>query len=193
MSILLEKKTNNFHFGIWKTNESISHLRKLSKNLDDSHLKLEKRKKEYLSTRILLNHMNPLLEITYNDKSAPIVNKNMHISISHCENLTSLILSKKPVGIDIQKINSKSKSISSKFINRHHLQDLSEEKACLLWTIKEAVFKWRRGDRINFKKDIVVLQFTLKNSGKTPVQFKHESVECNYLKIENQYLSYVCQ
>ena len=172
MSILLEKKTNNFHFGIWKSDQSISHLRQLSKNLDDSHLKLEKRKKEYLSTRILLKHMNPLMEVTYNEKGAPIVNKNMHISISHCDNLTSLILSKKPTGIDIQKINKKPMNVSSKFINRHHLHDLSEEKACLLWTIKEAIFKWRRCDGINFKKDIVVLQFTLKNSGKHTVYIK---------------------
>ena len=91
-----------------------------------------------------LQHMIQIKEIDYNKDGSPKINHKKEISISHSDNLSCIILSKKRNGIDIQTIKRKSLNISSKFINPHHIKDLTKEKATLIWTMKESIFKWHK-------------------------------------------------
>ena len=93
MGILLEKQSEDLHIGVWEITESIDELRTLTKDSDDSHLNLVKRKKEFLSTRLLLQHMIQIKEIDYNKDGSPKINHKKEISISHSDNLSFIILS----------------------------------------------------------------------------------------------------
>ena len=192
MGILLEKQSEDLHIGVWEITESIDELRTLAKDSDDSHLNLEKRKKEFLSTRLLLQHMIQIKEIDYNKDGSPKINHKKEISISHSDNLSCIILSEKRNGIDIQTIKRKSLNISSKFINPHHIKDLTKEKATLIWTMKESIFKWHKIKSVNFKEDIIIPEFKIEKQGCVITEFKGDHIRCNYLKIQDKYLSYVC-
>ena len=68
-----------------------------------------------------------------------------HISISHSKELSrNNYISDKQVGLDIEHISEKPLRLSPKFITDNSHQDLTKEKATLIWCCKEAVFKWHQ-------------------------------------------------
>jgi 4'-phosphopantetheinyl transferase len=187
--IIKEKKSE---IGIWKMEESLVELQNMISKADSSHLNSEKRKKEFLSTRILLNKLNPNSEITYNKFGAPQLSDGKQISISHSKTSVAIIRSDNNVGIDIEEISEKAIRISSKFINKNHFVNLTKEKATLIWCVKECIFKLFKKGNIDFKNDLKIETFDTKEKGKLNCNFKAEKIIVNYRKIDNQYLAYVC-
>ena len=183
---------NNSKIGIWKMEEKLKELQIILTKINISHLNSEKRKKEFLSTRILLNKLNPNSEITYNKYGSPQLSDGKQISISHSKTFIAIIVSEKNVGIDIEEISEKALRIASKFINKNNLLNLTNEKATLIWCVKECIFKLFRKGNIDFKNDIKIETFDTKEKGKLNCNFKGEKIIVNYRKIDNQYLAYVC-
>ena len=98
-------KKNEYIVAIWKDSESLEELISLNPQVSTIHLNSPKRKKEYLSIRLLLKTILPNSQISYNKYGGPeLVNKN--ISISHSKGLSAIIISDKQVGIDIEKISN---------------------------------------------------------------------------------------
>ena len=89
-------------------------------------------------------------------------------------------------------ISDKSLRLKEKFINSHHTQ-LNKEKSTLIWSIKEAVFKFHKIGNVDFKKDISVPEFILKENGKMDIRFKNNTLKSYYFKVKNSYLAYVCK
>ena len=54
MGIILNTTENNCHIAIWDMRESLNEIIKLSKPFDLIRLKTEQRKKEFLTSRLLL-------------------------------------------------------------------------------------------------------------------------------------------
>ena len=185
-------KENNSEIGIWKMEESLVELQNMISKADSSHLNSEKRKKEFLSTRILLNKLNPNSEITYNKFGAPQLSDGKQISISHSKTSVAIIISDNNVGIDIEEISEKALRISSKFINKNHLINLTKEKATLIWCVKECIYKLFQKGNIDFRKDIIIEEFQIEKKGKINCKLRGEKIIVNYQKIDNQYLAYVC-
>ena len=193
MGIILSTTENNCNIAIWDTQETLDEILKLSKPFDLIRFKTEKRKKEFLSSRLLLEQLNPNAIITYNDFGAPELDNGKYISISHSKEMVAIIISEQQVGLDIEQISEKALRLAAKFISAKNQSNLTKEKATLIWCCKEAIFKWHQKGGVDFIKDIIIPEFTVKAKGIITIQFKSKELNLNYQKINNQYLVYVCK
>ena len=193
MPLAHKLKFSNCIIAIWNTTESLDDLKKESDISDIYIFKSEKRKKEIFSRNLLLNKMIPEAKISYNNFGAPQINTSDNISISHSKNLVAIGFSKLKIGIDIQKISEKALSLSTRFICESNLNNLSIEKATLLWCCKEAIYKWHQKGSVNFKSDIYIYPFELRTSGTVSANFKTEKLSLSYNKIDTFYLVYLCK
>lgn len=192
MPLLLKKEENNNTVLVWEISEPLEKLISLRSNIDCSHLKSDKRKKEFLACRILLNHFDENLKISYSENGSPNLNNHQYISISHSGDLVCIIISDEEIGIDIEKISDKSLRLKEKFINSHHTK-LNKEKSTLIWCIKEAIYKFHKIGNVDFIKDISVPEFILKENGEIDISFKNNTLKSYYFKVGNSYLAYVCK
>jgi len=193
MGIIKKYTENNCQIAIWEINESLAELLKLGASFDSSNVTTDKRKEEFLISRLLLNELEPNQQISYNLNGAPEISNGKHISISHSKNLFAIIISKKKVGLDIEYISEKPLSLSRKFIADNSHKDLTKEKATLIWCCKEAVYKWHQKGSVDFKKDILISPFFMKEKGKVATQFNKKKYTLHYTKIDTHYLVYVCK
>ncbi len=116
---------------------------------------------QHLAGRYLLQYLFPnfptaLIEIA--DTRKPFLpDEQFHFSISHCGNFAAAIVSSSQrVGIDIELITPRVEKIKHKFLHPNELtewkiDELNDQKRIetltLLWSCKEAMFKWwGRGD-----------------------------------------------
>jgi len=193
MGIIKKYTENNYQIAIWDLNESLTELLKLGARFDSSNFKTEKRKKDFLVSRLLLNELEPNQQISYNSNGAPEISNGKHISISHSKNLVAIIISDKKVGLDIEYISEKPLRLSPKFISDNSHQNLTKEKATLIWCFKEAIFKWHQRGGVDFIKDIIIPSFILEEKGQIKIQFEKNPLILKYQKINNHYLVYVCK
>ena len=193
MGIIRNTTENNCNIAIWNTQETLDELLKLSKPFDLTNRKTEKRKKEFLSSRLLLEQLNPNAIITYNDFGAPELDNGKYISISHSKEMVAIIISEQQVGLDIEQISEKALRLAAKFISVKNQSNLTKEKATLIWCCKEAIFKWHQTGGVDFIKDIIIPEFSAKEKGEIAIQFKNKELNLNYQKINNHYLVYVCK
>jgi len=193
MGIIRNTTEHNCEIAIWDTQETLDELLKLSKPFDLTNRKTEKRKKEFLSSRLLLEQLNPNTIITYNDFGAPELDNGKYISISHSNEMVAIIISEQQVGLDIEQISEKALKLAAKFISAKNQSNLTKEKATLIWCCKEAIFKWHQTGGVDFIKDIIIPEFSAKEKGEIAIQFKNKELNLNYQKINNHYLVYVCK
>ena len=193
MSLQQIIKENNIKIGLWKIEESLEELLQLARKTSITNNNTEKRKKEFLISRLLLRNMNLNSNISYNKFGAPELDDFQNISISHSKKLVAILLGDKKVGLDIELISNKPLRLSSKFIAKNVHENLSKEKATLIWCAKEAIYKWYQKGNIDFKKDIKLQNFEIKKRGTLRAEFKTERLFLHYQKINNHYLVYVCK
>lgn len=113
-------------------------------NLPQSVLSHCKKKESFLAAQALIQMRAENLR--YNEKNKPLAD-NCYVSISHCEYMVAVCTSEKPVGIDIEKINSDKNldKIANRFYHgkerlyfqENHTADVFYE----IWTKKEAYSK----------------------------------------------------
>jgi len=177
---------------VWKITEKLEELKALEGHTNTADFTSEKRKKEYLTSRLLVKEIYKNGTIIYNEFGAPELDDEKHLSISHSMELVSVIISDKKTGLDIEQISEKSLRLASKFVSEKNLIKLNKEKATLIWCIKEAIYKWHQKGGIDFIKDIVIPEFFVQENGKVKAYFRKKELNLNYLKINNHYLVYVC-
>ena len=184
---------NNCLIATWNLNESLDELSALYRKVDFPKFRTEKRKKEFLAVRLLLEKIRPNSTIIYNKYGAPEIGSGNYISVSHSKNLVAIVISNKKVGLDVEFISEKTRRLSSKFLDKEVYDDLSEEKATLIWCCKEAIFKlYQKGD-IDFKNDIILEPFILQDFGKINVIFKKKKHNLYYKKLDDYFLAYVSE
>jgi phosphopantetheinyl transferase len=193
MGIIRNTTENNCSIAIWDTQETLNELLKLSRPFDLTKFKTEKRKKEFLASRLLVQEISQNTIITYNEFGAPELDNGKYISISHSKEMVAIIISEQQVGMDVEQISEKVLHLSSKFVSEKNLKNLSKEKATLIWCCKEAVFKWHQKGKVDFIKDIIIPSFILEEKGQIKIQFKKNPLILKYQKINNHYLVYVCK
>ena len=177
---------------VWKITETLEGLLDLYGNMNTPNYTSEKRKKEQLISRLMVNKICKNGAIIYNEFGAPELDNAKHLSISHSNELVTIIISNKKTGLDIEKISEKALRTASKFVAEKNLIKLNKEKATLIWCIKEAVYKWHQEGGIDFIKDIIIAEFFAKEHGNVTAYFREKELNLNYLKINNHYLVYVC-
>lgn len=153
---------------VWKAYESTPELEamvRFTPELKGQYEKqlLEKRRREWLVTRILLQLVAPDHQLKFAATGKPYLEGNLHISISHCGELAGLLIAEHNVGLDIQGVDEKLEKISKKFCNEKELKTVSSvsqplEFLTVIWSAKEAIFKYF-GEQVHFAKDIQVRPF----------------------------------
>ncbi len=143
---------------------------------------------QHLAGRYLLQELYPgfpyhLIEIA--DTKKPFLpGEKYHFSISHCGDYAASIVSEeKRVGIDIELITPKIELIKHKFLSeaemllveKNNLQQLT-----LLWSCKEAMFKWYGDGGVDFKKNMMVKKISMNND--------YGTVDCLFTKEEERKL-----
>jgi 4'-phosphopantetheinyl transferase len=192
MPIINKIESEKITILVWEITETLEEIIALGEGIITSNYTSEKRKKEHLASRLLVNEICPTKTIIYNEFGAPELNNGKHISISHSKELVAVIFSDKKTGLDIEQISEKSLRIASKFVSEKNLIMLNKEKATLIWCIKEAIYKWYQKGEVDFIKDIIIPEFFAKKHGKVTAYFRGKKLNLNYLKINNHYLVYVC-
>jgi len=170
MAELLRKKINDDAlFAIWQITESIDELRSAIKlNEDEEALYrsfvAEIRKKQWLAYRLLVRELIKPADIPliYDPSGKPILTgSDLHISVSHTEDLAAVIISRKArVGIDIEKIKPRIIKVKEKFLNDLELSSIKKEnqleQLTLAWCAKEALYKLYGQRNLDFKDNILV-------------------------------------
>ena len=192
MGSISNRTTQNCTIAIWEITETLEELLQLSNTISTADFNAEKRKKEWIASRLLLNEINPNYSISYNAFGAPELSNGGYISISHSKGLVAIIISQQQVGIDIEEISEKALRVSSKFISKNNFKDLTAEEATLIWCAKEAIYKWYQKGNIDFIKNIIIQPFLIEEKGEIKAQCKNENLTLFYTKINSHFLVYVC-
>ena len=129
--------------------------------------------------------------IVKDENGKPFLKDGRHISVSHSGEKVVLVVSNRPVGVDIQLFSPKMLRIQSKFINEEDFflpdGDL-QEQLHFLWTAKEALYKALGKKGISLKKDIIIKHISSdRKTGKG--QIKNRLFNLFFLKEDNYYLA----
>ncbi len=186
---------------IWQIEEPEEFFLKkvpLPKEITHWHKRLQ-----HLAGRYLLQELYPdfpyhLIEIA-NTRKPFLPNEKYHFSISHCGDYAAVIVSENMrVGIDIEMITPKIELIKHKFLSIREQQLFSSVNAQLLtlmWSCKEAVYKWYGKGGLDFKKHMIIKKIFLNdNKGIVSCRFmKNERInlEIDFRLTQNLCLAWI--
>jgi phosphopantetheinyl transferase len=152
--------------GIWKIEEpEMFFLEKVPLKQKVTH---PYKRLQHLAGRYLLPFLFedfPLEEILIADTRKPFLHdEKYHFSISHCANYAAAIASgRNRVGVDIELVTPSIERIAGKFLNEPEKKVLGEWKQLprlyiqlitVLWSAKEAIYKWYGDGQVDFKNHI---------------------------------------
>lgn len=144
-----------------------------------------KRYVERISIRILLQQLlGSQSGIHYLNTGRPLLTSGLaELSISHTKDIYAISLSKERHGMDVEQWGDKALKLIGMFLNEEEqllLNDSStpllcspEKNATLLWSAKEAVYKYIDQPGLSFKEDIA-LSFNTKQELKAKVRLEEE-------------------
>ncbi|MBI1781772.1 MAG: 4'-phosphopantetheinyl transferase superfamily protein [Sphingobacteriales bacterium] len=178
--------------GIWHIEEPEEYFLSkvpLKKDVLHPHKRLQ-----HLAGRSLLPALFsdfPLEEILIADTRKPFLeNEKYHFSISHCGDYAAAIASStNRVGVDIELVTSKIERVKHKFLSAEELGFVSHHKPIpemltmltVMWSMKEAVFKWYGDGEMDFIKHMQIQPFVFNTEGGT--------VDVQFLKSNNSRLT----
>jgi len=166
----------NTRLGVWKIEEGEDFFKgNVPLHRDVTH---PFKRLQHLAGRFLLQYLFPdfpydLIRIA--DTRKPFLpNEAYHFSISHCGDYAAAIVSRENrVGVDIEMPVEKILRIRHKFVSEAEDSILDPEQSfpvinaedfpvvstTILWSVKEAVFKWYGDGGVDFREDSRVLRF----------------------------------
>ena len=162
--------------GVWKMEETSDDLLAMFEKKEEhlqafAHLTTETRKREYLTSRLLLKELiGRETSIAYRESGAPFLpTLPLHISISHTKGYVAVILDQQPTGIDIEYISDRVKKIRTRFMNPEEEKgiDTAHETEHLLlhWCAKETLFKLINQSEVDFLAHLHVDPFPFAHKG----------------------------
>lgn len=126
-----------------------------------------KKVSEILMVRRILKEILPSHKILYRENGEPYLFPNdFEVSISHSFPLAALAISKKKIGIDLEKKNPKIVRIRNKFILHENLfidDNFETDYLTAIWCVKEALYKIHHSKHWSLKKHYDVEPFNLEN------------------------------
>lgn len=206
MALFFQQNINqSSKLAIWKIEEPelfYSELVTISTTISHPHKRLQHLAGRYLLPFLFADFPHTAIEIAETRKPfLPVA--QYQFSISHCADFAAAIVSKnQAVGIDIEMITERVHKIKHKYlhaIEQAFVNDYPIEKQTelltLLWSAKEAMFKWwGRGD-IDFSEAMQIQAFELKESGVLYASFKKDNfetaLELNYKIMDQMSLAWV--
>lgn len=189
MSLLKIKALNETtQLYVWKITETFDELFQSIALKDVSLARLEGMKSEshqkgFLSVRRLLMEAGYNdFDLFYDEFGKPHLQDGKHISISHSNDFSVIVISDQNVGADLEILKEKTVQIAPRFMDIGHLINLSDDdllkKATVVWGIKESVFKIKNEIGISFKDHIFENDFSI-NDKKCTVELRlNNKVDC---------------
>lgn len=210
MAIAYSKQIDgDTEFALWKIEEDAEDLyAQLQLNDEEKafveQLRHGKRHLHWLGTRVLLRTMlrtDEYIDCKVDAHGKPyLVNLPYHISLSHSFEYAAVMISKSPVGIDIEQIRQKVERIAPRFMNPDELASVpdDEHKVNALyayWCAKEAVYKCYGQKEVSFIHHINLKPFPYLPGGTVQVQLHKGEVnrdyDVHYFKYEDYMVGYV--
>jgi 4'-phosphopantetheinyl transferase EntD len=175
MSLFYQHNINRgTKLGVWRIEEAEDFfLEKVPLKRDVSH---PHKRLQHLAGRYLLPFLFPhfpVEEIVIADTRKPFLeNEAYHFSISHCGQFAAAIISTgRRVGIDVEYVKPRIQHISQRFLAKEEALFFNEdyqvfleqwrlkdrmylEFLTLIWSAKEAIYKWYGKGEIDFKEHI---------------------------------------
>lgn len=186
---------------IWKIDEPESYfLDKIFLNIQVSH---PHKRLQHLAGRYILPYLYPDFpynEILIADTRKPFLQNEMyHFSISHCGQYAAAIVSSElRVGIDIEIITERLHKIKHKYLSEYELEFVMNFNAAdqikvltILWSAKEAMFKWYGKGNVDFDKMMLIEPFNLSIQGGIQATFINQSIQFQ-LQLQYKLLDDLC-
>ena len=191
---LIEKIANqNGTIGVWELKETANDLLKDCKlNSTDTErlesFKAEKRQKEFLASRLLLQNLLPECPaIIYRDKygKPSLINSDLNISITHSADLAAIILSEKNIGIDVEQRHRNIDKVVTRFASSEEIEFIEKSNdpqlvKILLWSSKEAIFKCCGIQGVQFNRQIEITPFDYNVQSNFSGALRHPDKEASY-------------
>lgn len=175
---------------VWKieeTEEFFSGTIPLQRNIAHPHKRLQ-----HLAGRYLLRFLFPdfpyhAIEIATTKKPF-LPNEAYHFSISHCGDYAAAIVSStNRVGVDVELVTERVVKIAHKFLHEEEQRVFNVESSMfniqqltLLWSCKEAMFKWWGNGEVDFSEMMRIEPFQLNQSGIIAARFTSTPLQLNY-------------
>ncbi len=199
-------KVENGVLGLWKLSENSKELINIfqfsqAEKQEFSKFTGERRKTEYLATRLLLQKLfNQKTEITHINSGKPqILNSNLNISISHSADYVAVYVSEVKNGIDVENQFRKIDKVVPRFLNKNELDwieksNKSQFLKIMLWCAKEAIFKCSEQSGVQFNEQIFIDLFDFEKTncfyGTLVAQNCKENYLLRYFNIQNNIVVY---
>lgn len=169
MPVFFQHQINEHtRLGVWKIEETNDFFKgNVPQHRDVTH---PHKRLQHLAGRFLLQYLFPdfpyeLIQIA--DTRKPFLpDERYHFSISHCGDYAAAIVSgRNRVGVDVEIPTEKALRLSGKFLSERECSMFSDSPVndfqtsgsqlpTLLWSCKEAVFKWHGTGAVDFRKHI---------------------------------------
>ena len=204
----IEKINSNSFWCLWEITESVVQLERKVALSEDGKKELERishpiKQRERIASRGCVQELVRKIGkeyhgITKDDHDKPhLIDHNYHISISHSYPYAVAILHKLlPVGIDIEKPVEKLGRIAHRFLNEKEFYECDGDirKLCIYWAGKEAIYKLNGKLGLNFKQDIRIPNFDLKQQDVIRSEFSIGEditrIALNYLEYDSHIICY---
>lgn len=192
--------------GIWKIEEGEEFFlvkTPLQQNITHPHKRLQ-----HLAGRYLLQYLFPDFpydEIVIADTRKPYLpGEQYHFSISHCGDYAAAVVSTSHrVGIDIEIPTEKVVRIAHKFLHENekqflasianlpgfntnknqHPPELNKEILTVIWSSKEALFKWYSWGKVDFRENMQLVQEVQQQNDFLILPFVFQKEETIHLNI----------
>ncbi len=163
--------------GIWKIEESFEELFAQLANKEEylpflNTVKAERRKIEWVTTRVLLKQMlGKEVRIAYHPNGMPYLpDLPLHISISHTNGYVAVLLQDaEAAGIDIEHRTERVKKIRSRFMTIEEETNLDKqhetEHLLIHWCAKESLFKMINQTEVDFLEHLHIASFPFQEMG----------------------------
>lgn len=186
---------------IWKieeTEEYFSGTVPVQREITHAHKRLQ-----HLVGRYLLRFLFPDFpyhEIEIATTRKPFLpNEQYHFSISHCGDYAAAIVSKtNRVGVDVEMATERVMKIAKKFLHKEEISNFkfqisntNIQHLTLLWSCKEAIFKWWGNGEVDFSEMIRIEYFDLINKGTIDASFNKTPLKIEYELFDKLCLAWV--
>ncbi len=192
MPLLYQQNINeSTRLAIWKIAETESFF--LSKVPLQREITHPNKRLQHLAGRYLLPFLFndfPHKEIEIAETRKPFLpNEQYHFSISHCNKYAAAIASRDcRVGVDIEFTTPRLEKIKQKFLHVDELRFVNSQLPAqqlkllsVLWSAKEAMYKWYGAGAVDFSEMMRTFPFQLKQEGKIDAVFMKKDFQYQLL------------
>jgi 4'-phosphopantetheinyl transferase len=119
-----------------------------------------KKRIEKILKEMLIAQYFPNEQLAYHSHGQPYLQgSDLHISISHAYPMVALAVAKQPIGIDIEKKQSRFLALKSRFCTPQELAMAKDDvdELCRIWCAKEALYKADHRQPWSFTQNYQVL------------------------------------